>query len=102
MKVFSPDGREPQFAYTVGLDPEIVIYSTGAQYGHPDRVVVNRVRDTAEQFATTAATTAFHNAGGTIARELAIIVARDGRSYTVNGVRHTAFTNAQEANGDDE
>ena len=86
------------------LDPEFVIYSTGAQYGHPDSTIVRRVRPTAAQLATTAAANdrAFRRAGGAVVGEIQIIVARDGRSYTLNGTRHTAFTNAAEANGDDE
>jgi glyoxylase-like metal-dependent hydrolase (beta-lactamase superfamily II) len=73
------------------LDPEFVVYSTGAQHGHPSGTVVHRLRSR-EQFATTAVTdrTAFRNAGGRIGREITIAVERDGVTYTIEGEQQTA------------
>ena len=70
------------------LDPEFVIYSVGAQHGHPTIDVIQRVGD-AQQFATTRVASdswsAFRGAGGDVVEEVEIIVDRDGTSYTVEG-----------------
>jgi hypothetical protein len=85
------------------LDPEFILYSTGADHGHPDNNVVRRGGKTARQFATTAVTdpSTFQAERGKPVGEIEIIVARDGKSYTIQGERHTAFTDAEEKNGDD-
>ena len=85
------------------LDPEFILYSTGADHGHPDNTVVRRGGKTARQLATTAVTdaTAFHAEKGSEVGEIEILVAMDGKSYTIQGERHAAFSDAQEKNGDD-
>ncbi|MEO8380590.1 MAG: MBL fold metallo-hydrolase [Acidobacteriota bacterium] len=108
VEVYRANHHGSEFSTTpkllAALDPELVIYSTGAQYGHPNQRVVKDVQATADQLATTAVVSpsAFVSAGGRVAGEIRIVVARDGRSYTVNGVSHPAFTAAQERNGDDD
>jgi beta-lactamase superfamily II metal-dependent hydrolase len=75
------------------LDPEVVIYSVGAQHGHPTVDVIERV-DTAHQFATTAVAleneAEFDAAGGEVVEEVEILVQRDGLTYTVEGQQLTA------------
>ena len=85
------------------LDPELILYSTGADSQHPsDRVVTDGGR-TADQLATTAVIhpTTFMSSRGRVVGEVTIIVAADGTTYTVNGQQRTAFTNAEEASGAD-
>lgn len=86
------------------LDPEFVIYSTGADSGHPGNSVVQRSARTARQVATTAVKdpTTFRDHRGELVGEVAIAVAADGRSYTINGEEHRAFDESEEAAGDDE
>jgi hypothetical protein len=86
------------------LDPEFILYSTGADHGHPSNDVVRRGGETARQFATTSVkdALAFRAARGEQVGEIAILVAFDGKSYTINGERHRAFSSSQESDGDDE
>ena len=86
------------------LDPEFILYSAGAEYDHPNNTVVRRGALTARQLATTAAKdpTAFANARGEVVGEIRIVVDADGKGYTINGERHRAFSDAEEASGDDE
>jgi hypothetical protein len=85
------------------LDPEFILYSTGAVFGHPDNSVVQRGGRTARQLATTAVAdpSTFQAARGKPAGEIVIIVAADGKSYTIQGERHTAFSDAEEKAGND-
>lgn len=85
------------------LDPELILYSTGADHRHPDGDVVARGGDTADQLATTAVVNgaAFTGARGSVVGEITLLVPAGGRSYTVNGRQRTAFSDAAEAAGDD-
>lgn len=85
------------------LDPEFILYSTGAQYGHPSRPVIVRGGATARQLATTAvnSTTAFRNARGRQVGEIKIVVT-DEHTYAINGESHQAFSASEEAAGNDE
>ncbi len=85
------------------LDPELILYSTGADYGHPSRPVIARGGDTARQLATTAVAnaSAFTSARGKQVGEIRIVVAPDGETYTVNGESHEAFSASEEKDGDD-
>jgi beta-lactamase superfamily II metal-dependent hydrolase len=85
------------------LDPEFILYSTGADHGHPDNTIVQRGGKTARQLATTAVTdpTTFHAEKGSEVGEIEILVLADGKSYTIQGKSHTAFSDAQEKDGDD-
>lgn len=108
VEVYRANHHGSAFSSTAGLlnalDPELVLYSTGADHGHPAEPVVQRAARTARQFATTAVVdpALFTSSRGTRVGEIRIIVAADGQSYTINGERHRAFTNAEERNGDDE
>jgi beta-lactamase superfamily II metal-dependent hydrolase len=86
------------------LDPEFILYSTGGDHRHPSNGVVARGARTARQLATTWVTdlTTFRNGRGARVGEIAILVAPDGKSYTINGERHLAFSTPEEAAGDDE
>jgi hypothetical protein len=86
------------------LDPEFILYSTGADHGHPSNTVVRLGGTTARQLATTWVTdyTTFKDAKGERVGEIKIVVASDGSTYTINGETHTAFSNSAEENGDDE
>jgi hypothetical protein len=91
------------------LDPEFVLYSCGGDYDHPSKAVVERARATARMFVTTALSKKtwpqdedFEKLGGTIVGKrgkgwVEIAVAADGRSYWIDGERHTAFTDFEEA-----
>ena len=108
VEVYRANHHGSAFSSTAGLlnalDPEFVLYSTGADHGHPTASVVQRAAQTAEQFATTAVVNPalFTSSRGRQVGEIRIIVAADGRSYTINGERQRAFTNAEERNGDDD
>lgn len=86
------------------LDPEFILYSAGAEYDHPNNTVVQRGALTARQLVTTAAKdpTAFANARGEVVGEIRITVDADGNGYTINGEHRRAFSDAEEASGDDE
>jgi hypothetical protein len=88
------------------LDPELVLYSTGGDHGHPSAGVVERVAATADQLATTwvanGSFAAFRDAGGRRVGEIAIVVAADGASFTVDGEQRSCYTDAEEEAGDDE
>ncbi len=86
------------------LDPEFILYSTGAQYGHPTPAALQRGAETARQFATTAVTDegVFEDSRGELVGEIAILVALDGKSYTINGEQHEAFSDAAEEADADE
>jgi len=86
------------------LDPEFVLYSTGAQYDHPSDSTVIRSGKTARQLATTAVKnpSLFRNNQGEVVGEIEIRVARDGRTYTINGERRSAWDDDSEANGLDD
>lgn len=83
------------------LDPEVMIYSTGAQHGHPELPVVERASTTADQYATTAVKHGeqFEDLGGEVVGEISIIVPSKGQTYQINGQERTAFTDAQEMSG---
>ena len=88
------------------LDPELIVYSTGGQYGHPTRDVVQRGAQTAEQLVTSAVSATTWPGGlpaelGRIAGEVVISVDHDGAGYVANGVRRRAFSDADEAGGAD-
>ncbi len=86
------------------LDPEFILYSAGAEYDHPNNTVVQRGALTARQLVTTAAKnpTVFANARGEVVGEIRITVDADGKGYIINGEHHRAFSDAEEASGDDE
>ncbi|MFL6290475.1 MAG: ComEC/Rec2 family competence protein [Thermoanaerobaculia bacterium] len=86
------------------LDPEFILYSTGADYGHPSGPVIARGGATARQLATTSVSnsSAFTSARGKRVGEIRILVAPDGESYTINGERHRAFSASEEAAGRDD
>lgn len=86
------------------LDPELILYSTGGDHGHPSNSVVVRGAETADQLATTWVTDleTFVGSRGKRVGRIDILVAADGRSYTVNGEEHRAFTDDEESAGDDE
>jgi beta-lactamase superfamily II metal-dependent hydrolase len=86
------------------LDPEFVLYSTGADFDHPSNSVVARAGTTARQLATTWVNdlATFQGAKGKRVGEIEILVAQDGASYAINGEKHLAFSASQEASGDDE
>ena len=88
------------------LDPELIVYSTGGQYGHPTRDVVRRGAATAEQLVTSAVSATSWPRGlpselGRVAGEVVIAVDPDGRAYTVNGERRRAFSDEAERIGED-
>ncbi|HEX6640263.1 MAG TPA: MBL fold metallo-hydrolase [Thermoanaerobaculia bacterium] len=86
------------------LDPEFVLYSSGAdRSGHPSNAPVRVAGRTARQFATTAVNDPafFRNARGEVTGEITILVAPDGASYTINGERHVTFTDVEERSGND-
>lgn len=85
------------------LDPEFILYSTGADHRHPDNDVVRRGGRTARQLATTAVTdpSTFEAEKGESVGEIEIVVSADGRSYTIQGERHTAFSDVEEKDGAD-
>lgn len=85
------------------LDPEFILYSTGADSGHPGRTVIERGGRTARQLATTYVNNydTFINSKGQQVGEIEIVVAEDGASYTINGERHLTFSSTEEKAGDD-
>lgn len=108
VEIYRADHHGSRFSTTArllgALDPEVVLYSSGNdRSGHPHRSVILDVASTADQFATTAVAnaTAFRNEGGRVVGEIQIVVAADGRSYTINGTQRSAFTDAQEAANQD-
>ncbi len=108
VEIYRADHHGSAFSTTArlldALDPEFILYSTGADHGHPSRNVVRRGAATARQLATTAVrdpATFTANRGERVG-EITIVVAADGRSYTINGEKHLAFTDADEAAGADE
>ena len=86
------------------LDPEFILYSTGADHGHPSNTIVRRGATTARQFATTWVKdiTTFQSSRGERIGEIEIIVASGGSSYTINGELNSAFSDSEENNGEDE
>lgn len=89
--------------FTNALDPEFVIYSTGALYNHPEIPVIERCRSTARQFATTAVTngTAFQSARGQTMGEIMIKVPETGQFYSINGEKHRTYSSQEEFSGND-
>ena len=85
------------------LDPEFILYSTGADHGHPSNSVVRRGAGTARQLATTWVEDypTFRDSRGERVGEITIVVAPDGKTYTINGEKHRAFSRSEEADGDD-
>ena len=89
------------------LDPELILYSTGGQYGHPTRDVVTRGARTAEQFVTSGVSATTWPQGlppelGTVVGEIVIEVDRDGRSYRLGGRSFTAWDDEEERAGLDQ
>jgi hypothetical protein len=88
------------------LDPEVVIYSCGGMYGHPDPEVVRRGAEGAIQLLTHSASEKSWPEGlptdlADIVGETHIEVAADGASYLLNGRRMRSWTDEQEASGAD-
>ena len=91
------------------LDPEFVIYSCGGDYDYPAKDTALRASRTARMFVTTALAHRtwphdqdFEALGGTILakegkRYLEIDVSSDGTWYWIDGEKHRAFTDAEEA-----
>ncbi|MBJ93472.1 MAG: hypothetical protein CMP23_03255 [Rickettsiales bacterium] len=78
------------------LDPEFIIYSTGGQYGHPAREVVERGAQTAKQLITHAASLSSWPSGmpvelAQVVGEVNINVSMDGKEYTILGRRQPCF-----------
>jgi beta-lactamase superfamily II metal-dependent hydrolase len=107
VEIYRADHHGSGFSSTVklvdALDPEFILYSTGADSQHPSDDVVKRGRKTARQFATTAVIhpSTFTSARGKVTGEIDIVVAPDGKSYTIEGEKHLAFTDAEERAGKD-
>jgi hypothetical protein len=104
VEIYRADHHGSAFSTTArlldALDPEVVLYSSGADKSkHPTSRVMRDAARTATQLATTAVANAstFASLGGRVAGEIQIVVAADGRSYTINGTSHRAFTDTQEA-----
>lgn len=94
-------GHSSSPAFAARLDPAVVIYSTGGDYGHPDPTIVNRFAK-AEQYVTTRVSAEKWPNGlpanrGTIVGEVRILVARDGSRYQVNDHVYRSLTDTQEA-----
>lgn len=88
------------------LDPEVILYSARSGYGHPSLPAVQRGSQTAVAYATSLdpgpwTEKKFADEHGTVAGEIHLFVASDGASYTVNGKRFRAFSDAEERNGVD-
>jgi beta-lactamase superfamily II metal-dependent hydrolase len=90
------------------LDPEFVMYSTGGAYKHPERKPVENGATTARQFVTTEISREtwpdsadFEAERGAIVGEITILVDQNGRSYSINGEQHRAYTDQEEADGAD-
>jgi beta-lactamase superfamily II metal-dependent hydrolase len=89
------------------LDPEVILYSARSGYGHPTPAMVKRAQTTVPiQFATgfdpeSWTADSFAKAGGTVVSEIQIIVAPDGKSYTINGKPFQSFSDAEEQAGVD-
>ncbi|HVF59342.1 MAG TPA: hypothetical protein VNJ70_05970 [Thermoanaerobaculia bacterium] len=84
------------------LDPEIVIYSCGGDYDHPNRSIVERFEGRPQLVTSDVAEETWpgntFDAFGEIAGEIEILVAEDGSYYSVNGVYHPAFADSEENN----
>lgn len=87
------------------LDPEVILYSTGGAYGHPEVPVIRRGAETANQLATSfVARESFSewiDVGGRRVGEIVIEVLPDGKQYRIAGELRRAFTDADEAVGVD-
>jgi hypothetical protein len=91
------------------LEPELVIYSCGGKYGHPDRVIADRVQAMGgDQILTTEADwpnrvfpAAYGNGWDNPAGEIAIVVPVAGGEFTVSSATqawsYPIFSDAQEA-----
>jgi hypothetical protein len=89
------------------LDPEWILYSTGGQYGHPTRDVVERGARTAQQLVTSGVSPTTWPRGmppslGRTVGEIAVHFAADGRSYRIDNQEHRCFSDAEEAAGADQ
>ncbi len=83
------------------LDPEFSVFSTGGQYGHPDKGVVERLSRTSRVMITSGIARKTWPAGLTVAEakvvgEIAIRVDRDGQAYALGGKRYRAFSDEVE------
>ncbi len=88
------------------LNPEVILYSTGGQYGHPTRDVVVRGAATAAQLVTSAVSATNWPHGlpeelGHVVGEIVVEVDAGGAGYTVNGGRRRSFSDEEEAQGAD-
>lgn len=88
------------------LDPEVIIYSCGGRYGHPDPEVVHRGAETALQFVTHSAAEKSWPEGlppelASLAGEIHIRVAADGSRYSIEERILPTWSDAQEASGED-
>jgi len=88
------------------LDPEVVLYSCGGMYGHPDPEVVKRGAAGAIQLITHSASEKSWPDGlpeelADIAGETHIEVAADGSSYLLNGRWMRSWSDEEEASGAD-
>ena len=84
------------------LDPEVVIYSCGGLYGHPDPEVVERTAPGALQLVTHSASEKSWPDGlppelATVVGETHIEVSADGSSYVLNERRMPSWSDAEEA-----
>ena len=89
------------------LDPELILYSTGGQYGHPTRDVVERGAATADQLITSGVSRFTWPRGlpeelGRVAGEIVIEVDASGRSYRVGDREYDCWSDEEEAAGLDD
>ena len=88
------------------LDPEVMIYSCGGMYGHPDPEVVKRTAPGALQLVTHSASEktwpdGFPEELGQIVGETQIKVSADGETYWLNGRALPSWSDEAEARGED-
>lgn len=94
-------GHSSTPAFARLLDPAVVLYSTGGDYGHPERSTVGRFVK-ADQYVTTRVSesswpTGFPADRGSVVGEIRIRVAPDGSRFQVNDRVYPSLTDAQEA-----
>ena len=91
------------------LDPEFVFYSCGGKYDHPSRHVVERVAQTAWQYATTKLAASSWGSegefadfkGDVVGDDINIYVDQSGEWYWINDDLHRAFDDDEESSGED-
>lgn len=88
------------------LDPEFVIYSANRGHKHPGLPIVQNWSKTAFQLATGLDSRVwrrnnFDDYNGASVGEIRIFVGLDGDTYTINGQEFSAYSDQQEAAGED-